>query len=133
MALGVESDEKRFQDVSTLLNYGFANFIGKTLIAQQEIVASLPVNRGRERQVALVAADNLAVLLKKGQSMDDLEKEIVLSAAPFAPIARGDKLECLSFAKAMMLSAKLIGGGSRRAEDWFYANLLRLIHHWLGL
>ncbi len=92
VVLGVASDDLRYQDVATLLNYGYANYIGTNLVSKGEQLAVVPVNRGRERDLAVVAAEDLAVLLPKGQTLDDVQPVMELEPKLFAPIAVGQPL-----------------------------------------
>ena len=73
VVLGAPSDELRFQDVSNLLNYGYANsFNGRIVVPADTEVTTAPVNRGQATEVPAAKTD-LAVLLKKGESLDDIE------------------------------------------------------------
>lgn len=132
VALGVETDEQRFQDVTQLLNYGFANYFGQTVVKSGSEIVSVDVNRGSVRQITLVAKEPLAVLLQKGQSLDDVSQQIEPATNIFAPIAAGDKLGVL----------KLIQGNKTLAEVDLIAvedvtkrglasNLAYLLREWL--
>ena len=92
VALGVSSDVLRYQDVSDLLNYGFANYSGRIMVSADSELARLTVNRGQETVLPLVNREQLAVLLKKGESFADLEQRIDLPAEIFAPVEEGDPL-----------------------------------------
>lgn len=105
VSLGAPSDELRFQDVATLLNYGFANFTGKSLVQAGDELALVTVNRGTDRIVQAVAENSLAVLLKKGESMDNIERVVQVEASLFAPVLAGQKLGELQLVK----SGKVLG------------------------
>lgn len=99
VVLGAPSDELRYQNVATLLNYGFANYIGKNLVQAGDELATVQVNRGRERTVAAIAASDLAVLLKKGESLETVERLIQLTEGLSAPITQGEKIGSLQLVK----------------------------------
>lgn len=133
VVLGVPSDEMRYQDVTQLLNYGFANYIGRVVVPAGSEITTVQVNRGQERQIALTTQEPLAVLLKKGQSLDAIEQQIELPAKIFAPIANGDKIGVL----------KLVDGGNVVAEAdlvttqdvprlGLIGNFVRMLRSWLG-
>jgi D-alanyl-D-alanine carboxypeptidase (penicillin-binding protein 5/6) len=92
VALGAPTDELRYQDVAAMLNYGFANFTGQTVVKAGEVMGEVVVNRGQQPTLNVVAKNNLAVLLKKGESLDDLEKLIELPPKVFAPVGAGQAL-----------------------------------------
>lgn len=133
VVLGAPSDEMRYQDVTQLLNYGFANYIGRVVVPAGSEITTVQVNRGQERQITLTTQEPLAVLLKKGQSLDAIEQRIELPAKIFAPIATGEKIGML----------KLVDGGNVVAETdlvttqdvprlGLIGNLVRMLRSWLG-
>lgn len=99
VVLGAPSDELRYQNVATLLNYGLANYVGKNLVQAGDELATVGVNRGKERMVTAVAANDLAVLLKKGESLDTVERVTQVSEGLYAPIAQGQKIGSLQLIK----------------------------------
>lgn len=99
VALGSPSDELRYQDVATLLNYGYANFTGKNLVQAGDEMALVTVNRGTGRIVKAIAENSLAVLLKKGESMNNIERVVQVETSLFAPVLAGQKLGELQLVK----------------------------------
>jgi D-alanyl-D-alanine carboxypeptidase (penicillin-binding protein 5/6) len=99
VALGADTDDQRYQDITTLLNYGYANYMGKFVVQAGEEIAAAAVNRGPVRQISAVAATGLPVLLPKGDSFDGLEQSVQLSDTLFAPIAAGDRVGTLTVSK----------------------------------
>jgi D-alanyl-D-alanine carboxypeptidase (penicillin-binding protein 5/6) len=99
VVLGVASDDLRYQDVATLLNYGYANYVGSNLVSKGDQLTVVPVNRGQERMVPVVAAENLAVLLPKGQVLAEIQQQVELEPKLFAPIAAGQPLGKLKAVK----------------------------------
>jgi len=57
------------------------------------------VNRGKERTVTAVAANDLAVLLKKGESLDTVERVAQVAEGLYAPITKGQKIGSLQLIK----------------------------------
>lgn len=99
VVLGAASDELRYQNIATLLNYGFANYVGKNLVEAGDQLAIVSVNRGKERDVRAVAAGNLAVLLKKGESLDQVQQLVQVTPNLYAPISQGQKVGSLQLVK----------------------------------
>jgi len=133
VVLGAPSDELRFQDVSNLLNYGYANFNGRIVVPADTEVTTAPVNRGQATEVPLAAKTDLAVLLKKGESLDDIEQHIELQPAVFAPIAAGDKLGVITLRKGddILAQTDLIATQDVRKLG-FFGTLVRFLQEWIG-
>ena len=59
--------------------------------SKEDVIERLKVNKGIERWVNVKPAEDVKVLVLKGQE-GSLEKEIVLSPDVTAPVAEGDKV-----------------------------------------
>lgn len=133
VVLGVASDELRFQDVTQLLNYGFANYVGRVIVPAGSEVATVHVNRGQEPQVTLIVKEPLAVLLKKGQSLDDIEQQAELAPRIFAPIVSGDRLGMLKLVKGSEVLAQTDMIATKDIPKLgLFGNFVRLLRNWLG-
>ena len=72
-----------------LLDWGFARFKALPVVKAGERVAELRVRRGKAERIALVAASDLQVLLRKDEADDALERQISLEEFAEAPLAAG--------------------------------------------
>ncbi|XEQ93058.1 D-alanyl-D-alanine carboxypeptidase DacF [Sporomusa carbonis] len=73
-----------------LLDWGFANFAAVPIVTQGTVVERLKVNKGIEKEIQLVAAQNLNLIVGKGQNKN-LQKKIVADSSVNAPVAEGQK------------------------------------------
>ena len=89
--LGCPTSEIRFKEAEKLLNSGFANYNSVPVASKEDVIERLKVNKGIERWVNVKPAEDVKVLVLKGQE-GSLEKEIVLSPDVTAPVAEGDKV-----------------------------------------
>lgn len=64
--VGAENSTTRFNESATLLNYGFANFESQKLVSTDEVIASLPVQKGKVETVDVFAGENFSAVVKKG-------------------------------------------------------------------
>ncbi|KMY55928.1 D-alanyl-D-alanine carboxypeptidase [Bacillus sp. FJAT-27231] len=67
---GKGNHKARFTETKKLLDYGFNEFDRKEVVKKGATVKgyeSAPVNKGKEKQVAIKAGDSLAVYVKKGE------------------------------------------------------------------
>ena len=89
VVLGSDTSEERFAAVTTLLDYGFANYEMAQLTASGGWPQALAVTGGAEGEVALQYDLPEQLLLKKGESAA-LELTAELPDSLAAPIAQGD-------------------------------------------
>ncbi len=73
-----------------LLDWGFANFSAVPIVTQGTIVERLKVNKGVEKELQLVAATDLNLIIGKGQNKN-LQKKIIADSVVNAPVAEGQK------------------------------------------
>ncbi len=133
VVLGVASDELRYQDITQMLNYGFANYTGKVMVEAGEEITAVRVNRGREQNVALAAQEQLAVLLKKGQSLDDVEQQVELPSKIFAPVQAGDQLGILKLVRGNEVLAQVdLVATVDIPKLGLFGTFVRLLQEWLG-
>lgn len=91
VVIGAENSKVRNTEVSELLNYGFANYESKNVVAAGEVVEeSVAVSKGKQDAVRGVAESGVSVFEKKG-SLQNVEKEAELYDLS-APISKGDRI-----------------------------------------
>ncbi|HWR45235.1 D-alanyl-D-alanine carboxypeptidase family protein [Sporomusa sp.] len=73
-----------------LLDWGFANFSAVSIVTQGTVVERLKVNKGIDKEIQLVAAQDLNLILGKGQNKN-LQKKIIAESTVTAPVAEGQK------------------------------------------
>lgn len=73
-----------------LMDWGFANFIAAPIVDKNAVIERLKVTKGTEKEVQLIAAQDLTLILPKGQNKN-LQKKVVADATLVAPINQGQK------------------------------------------
>jgi D-alanyl-D-alanine carboxypeptidase (penicillin-binding protein 5/6) len=74
VVLGAPGRPLLFEQARKLLDYGFANFVSLPVVRKGETVAPMVVDKGRMARVELVAADDLSLLLRKGEKPSFIKK-----------------------------------------------------------
>ncbi len=98
VVLGAPDSQKRFSDAANLLDYGFDNFVFKEGITKEDVIIEVPVKKGKEEVLNLVAATDYAVLDEKKSNVE-IEKIITTDEEITAPILKGQKYGMLTFKK----------------------------------
>ncbi|MBQ8299129.1 MAG: D-alanyl-D-alanine carboxypeptidase [Clostridia bacterium] len=79
------TSQKRFDDATKLLDYGFANFSNTVVIKEGTVVTTIDIEKASKTQVDIVAEKDLMVLLNKGDEKN-IRTEVVLNENVFAPL-----------------------------------------------
>lgn len=86
--MGHPNRPRRDQEATRLLDWAFANWEPVPIIAAGETVQRLRVHKGHVTDLDVVAADDLGVVVPRGQG-EQLEQEITMETALTAPISKG--------------------------------------------
>ncbi len=64
--VGAPNSKTRFNECSSLFNYGFANFENKSLLDSSTPCKNMPVNKGKKESVDIFSSEDYSVVTKKG-------------------------------------------------------------------
>lgn len=103
---GLTSEKERAEEAEQIVNWAFRQFVMKTLVDKDETVATAPVWMGEARDIDLVAADDLQVLIP-ALSQGDIQAEAVYDGPIEAPFAAGTQLGELVFTLPGMPETRL--------------------------
>ena len=88
VVLGSE-DNKRFNDVASLINYGFRYFVTERKVRSNESLKKLKVVGGVDDEVSLGVVEDVVITLQKDQQ-GSLRYEIEAPKSILAPVFAGD-------------------------------------------
>lgn len=78
------------RETMKLFDWGFANYAGLPIVEKGSVVERLPVSKGMAKEIELVAAADLNLILPKGQTKN-IQKKVVTGNSLKAPVAQGQK------------------------------------------
>jgi D-alanyl-D-alanine carboxypeptidase (penicillin-binding protein 5/6) len=90
VVIGEETSKNRFEDVSTMFNYAFANYSSTPILKAGEILEEkAKVDAGKQKLVSVYAEKSVQVLTKRGEKADISAKiELVTARAPLSQNAK---------------------------------------------
>jgi D-alanyl-D-alanine carboxypeptidase (penicillin-binding protein 5/6) len=88
VVMGAQNPNIREQEARKLLNYGYQNFDLLALYTKGQVVAELPVWKGKNNTLSVVAADNGMITVPK-QYKGKIHEDRVLPDRVMAPIGKG--------------------------------------------
>ena len=87
---------KRFKNVSSLLDFGFANFEYKKMITKDDVVKNLKVEKGVVSEVKAIAKQDSGTIITKGNDFN-IEQNIEMPEILQAPIKQGDTIGKITY------------------------------------
>ncbi len=88
VVMGCPVANTHFSETIKLLQYGFSNYSSEQVVSRGQIIELLPVFRGREEEVELVAAADLFLTLPRGEREFGTKIELTQTNVT-APLAAG--------------------------------------------
>ncbi len=79
----------RFDEISTLLTYGFGRYKGVPIVKKGEHIKDIPLEKGRREYVAAVVGKDLIIPVKRG-SEENFKRTIQWNTGLAAPLKKGD-------------------------------------------
>ena len=86
----------RFNNATSLLNYGFNNFEFSSLATENEVIQSVTVQKGTSSSINALVESNVGILVTKGNDIN-VDKTISISDNIEAPINVGDVIGTVTF------------------------------------
>nr|WP_322099553.1 D-alanyl-D-alanine carboxypeptidase family protein [Gottfriedia endophytica] len=97
--MGAPTSKDRNAQMTKLLDYSFNQFHVKSLIKKGEKVNQLKISKGKQKAVDVVTKNPVTVVMKKGDSLSKVSKDISLLKNIQAPVKKGQVLGQLKLIK----------------------------------
>ncbi|WP_088553193.1 D-alanyl-D-alanine carboxypeptidase family protein [Calderihabitans maritimus] len=91
VVMGVDKRNGHFAEAMKLFNYGFARYGFKKFYEAGELVTSLPVSKGSQDTLDLLAKDKIGVIMPKGKD-EGLNLKLEVPSMVNAPVAEGQQV-----------------------------------------
>ncbi|PEA56183.1 D-alanyl-D-alanine carboxypeptidase [Bacillus pseudomycoides] len=119
--MGSPTSKERNAEVTKLLDYAFSQYMTKKMFTRGEKIQTVKVGKGKKETVDLVASENVSLLMKKGETMKNIKKEVVAEEKVKAPIKKGDALGTLVIKKGneVLLKQTIVAKEDVAAASWW--------------
>ena len=130
VVMGEPTSPTRNAEISQMMDYAFANYKSEVLYQKGQAVEKVNIDKGELKELPLLAADTVGILMKKGDKKEGYLKHIVVNEVK-APIKKGQvvgqvviKKGETEVAKVDLVAAQDVNPASmwqlfkRTAESW---------------
>lgn len=127
--MGAPTPKERNKQITEMLDYAFSQYTTHKMFDKGTALGEVTVNKGTKQKIEAVTDDDVSILSKKGETVDDIEKVVELSQNVKAPIEKGDKIGELIMKKEgkVLVKVDLVAN-----EDVDHANWWQLFKRTLG-
>ena len=126
VTLGSEKSPERFNDATSLLNFGFANYESVKLCSKNDNIATLTLDKADEQKINLVAKEDLSVLIKKGGNKD-FTRKVKVNENPIIPIKKGTSLGYVEIYQGKTLVGKVDLVNTKDIQKASYLKMLQRV------
>lgn len=95
VVLGAKTSKIRFEEVSKLLNYGFANYASVTLADKGQRMKKVPLDKGEPYSFQALTTEKITAFVKKGEEKQAACK-VTINKNIKLPLRKGDKVGTLT-------------------------------------
>jgi serine-type D-Ala-D-Ala carboxypeptidase (penicillin-binding protein 5/6) len=95
VVFGAPTPKDRNAEITKMLDYAFSHFQTHPMYKRNEVISKVRISKGEKKEVNLVTSEPISVLTRKGESIENLKKEIKLKEKVKAPVKKGDELGTL--------------------------------------
>lgn len=89
VVMGCETSNIRLKEISTLLDYGFANYETVRIAKKGDALCEIDIEKGNHEKIDGIAAEDIAVLVKKGES-EKITFDIAAYDSIDVPLKKGE-------------------------------------------
>lgn len=129
VVMGAPSPKERNKEISKMLDYAFSQFKTHPMYERNEVVTQVKVSKGEKGKIDVVTSENISILTKKGESVEEVEQEIVMEDSMKAPLKKGERVGTLILKKG---DKELVSSPILAAEDVEQASWWQLFKRTLG-
>ena len=129
--INANDSKTRFREVSSMFNYGFANYVNKLVVDNQTPLDILVnVSGGKKDKLNVVAKNSLYLFSKKNEKRI-VEIEFSSNKKIFAPINKGDVVGKLSvYEKGVEIASIDVLANEDILEKTFFDNIVDISKNW---
>ncbi len=130
VVIGSPTSKDRFSEVSTMLNYGFNNYVNKAVVDVNSYNNEyVKVKNGQESQVEIVPKNNFYVFSKKGEEDNILIEQNLNKVS--APLKKGQKVGEITVYKNGVEVGKVDLVSSKDVKKLnYFGNILKILEAW---
>ncbi|NME96770.1 D-alanyl-D-alanine carboxypeptidase family protein [Aneurinibacillus aneurinilyticus] len=92
VVMGAPDSKTRNQEVASMMDYAFNQYDSQPLYKENQVIKTVPIEKGKQETVNIVVPYRFSMLVKKGEKAEQYQKEINLKADLKAPITKGVKI-----------------------------------------
>lgn len=119
--MGAPTPKERNAQISKMLDYAFGQFQTHKLYDRNHIITEVSISKGDKKMIPVVTSEQVSLLTKKGESIENVTENIEIEQQLQAPIKKGDVIGTISFEKdgEVIVTSPLVAGDDVGSASWW--------------
>lgn len=97
VVMGAPTPKERNRQITKMLDYAFNHYKAHHIYDRNKELAEIKVNKGKKAKLQLVTSEPISILTKKGETLENVKKKIVVPDIVDSPVHKGDKIGKIIF------------------------------------
>ncbi|HHW39414.1 MAG TPA: D-alanyl-D-alanine carboxypeptidase [Bacillales bacterium] len=125
VVMGAPTPKDRNRQITKMLDFAFSQYRTHPMYERNQPLSKVKVSKGNKSTINVVTSEHISLLTKKGESIDDVEQEVIINENIKAPINKGDQLGKLILKKGdkILVESPLVANTEVKVATWW--NLLK--------
>ncbi|KMJ59829.1 D-alanyl-D-alanine carboxypeptidase [Bacillus sp. LL01] len=121
VVFGAPTPKDRNAQITNMLDFAFSQYKTHPMYERNVTVAKVDISKGSEKEVDAVTSEPISVLTKKGENVDNVEKEIMVDENMKAPVKKGDKVGVIILKKdgKVLSESDLVAAKDSLEASWW--------------
>lgn len=119
--MGAPTPKERNKQITEMFDYAFSQYTTHRLYEKGTTLGEVNISKGNKKTIEAVTDEDVSLLTKKGESIEDTEEVITLAKDLKAPIEKGDKVGTLQIKKdgKELISIDLVANEEVKEANWW--------------
>ncbi len=92
VVFGAPTSKSRNAQVTKMLDYAFSQYETHPMYERNVSIEKARISKGDKKKIEAVTSEPISILTKKGESVENVQQEIILKKDLKAPLNKGDKI-----------------------------------------
>lgn len=121
VVMGAPTPKDRNKQITQMFDYAFSQYETKPFYSKNEKIGEFPIKKGERRKLKAVAGESVSLLVKKGEKVDNVKKQLVINKDLKAPIKKGTEIGKIVISKdgKVLAENSIIAAEDMNSASWW--------------
>lgn len=121
VVFGAPTSKERNAQVSKMLDFAFTQYKTHPIYERNVSLGNAEISKGDKKKIKVVTSEPISILTKKGENIEDVEKQVTIDKKIKAPVHKGDKVGTLELVRdgKVVVKSPLVANEDVNEASWW--------------